>query len=451
MCVNTFAWSRYTSMTVMNTVPANEATRYPPVDLFGSPMRAPKHFFDGTYRTVAPEQTMARIRPLFRKVGITRLADVTGLDRIPVSTVIAMRPNSRTLANGSGKGFTKLTACVSAAMETIEHYCAEQSNVSWVTATWNELSATDQVVAVDNLQLNKHALFSVDLPEKWTPGWDIVSCKEVFVPLLSVDMAPRHRTRSTELTSFQMGSNGLASGNAQLEAIASGLYEAIERDATTSWHVATNETGLRPPRVRLDTIDSELPRDLLERLNAAAIELVLEDCTIDTAVPVYMATIHDARSNLGFFCGYGAHLDPSIAMIRAITEAVQARVVYVAGARDDVFDHRRHLMKRREHALVYETIEGNPETLDASSLHSEAPDTFEGEIAVLVEKLNSVGLDQVIVIDLTRPELDVPVVKVVVPGLEGYKFAFYTPGRRALAFVNRIREHQDTGSPEAIS
>ena len=101
--------------------------------------RAAKRFFLGTHRTATPEETLERIRPYLRRCGITRLADVTGLDRIGIHTVLAHRPNSPSLSNSAGKGFSLTAATVSAAMEGIEVYHAEALALPPVECPWSAL------------------------------------------------------------------------------------------------------------------------------------------------------------------------------------------------------------------------------------------------------------------------------------------------------------------------
>src|SRR5256885_17117434 len=98
----------------------------PPVRFLGTDCRAAKGFVETTHRTCPPEETLERIRPLLPTAGITRIANITGLDRIGIPIIQAMRPNAPTLANSSGKGFTVAAATVSAAMEGIELHFAEQ-------------------------------------------------------------------------------------------------------------------------------------------------------------------------------------------------------------------------------------------------------------------------------------------------------------------------------------
>src|SRR5215470_14988881 len=85
----------------------------------------PRYHF-GTARARAPRETLRRITPLLPRAGITRLADVTGLDWIGLPVYQAIRPNSRNISVSQGKGLTRDQAKVSALMESLESFHAEQ-------------------------------------------------------------------------------------------------------------------------------------------------------------------------------------------------------------------------------------------------------------------------------------------------------------------------------------
>jgi ribosomal protein S12 methylthiotransferase accessory factor len=384
---------------------------------------------------VSPEETLESIRPCFKTAGLTRLANITGLDRIGIPTTLAVRPNSRTLSNGSGKGFTLAAAMASGAMEAIELFHAEECELPSFRLPYEQLGGNYTRIPVENLPLTRLALFNERWPYMWTLGWDIMNQREVAAPLSMIHMGLGPQ-RLQELHTFQLTSNGLASGNNFLEAVNAGLFEVIERDAITCHRVAWALRRKPPPVVCLETIEHPLALELLERLAAARIGVVLFDCTVDTAIPVYMAYIYDlVMRQVGVYKGYGAHLDPEIAMIRAITEAVQGRVIYIAGSRDDVFRHSYLRLKGDDSASIVPVMQALTPTVDARERKSEAALTFEGDTLLALQKLRSIGLDQAVVIDLSRPDFPINVVKVIVPGLEGYMFDFYAPGHRAKAFV----------------
>lgn len=414
----------------------------PPIYYRGVAHRAPKTFWDGTHRVRSPEETLDLIRPFFPVAGITRLADITGLDRIGIPTVVSVRPNSPTLATGGGKGFTIQAAMASAAMEAIEFYHAEEIFLPRVRDTYSHLAATANVIPLERLSLNRHAIFSTQWPFDWTMGWDIVDQCEVAAPLVSVDLVfnderrQREENRLWNLGAFPAGTNGLASGNVFLEATAAGLYEVIERDGVTLHSLAEKKTGRPPPTIRLETIEDERVMQLIERCRAANVAPMLFDCTVDTEVPIYRAVIYeeDTRHSVGMYKGYGAHLDPAIAMIRALTEAIQSRLVYISGARDDVFRNsfQRQFERDSEDAVAW--FRSQTATVDARDRKSMAEDSFEADIGLLIRKLGAVGLNQILVFDLTLPDWPISVVRVMVPGLEGYKASAFTPGLRAQAY-----------------
>jgi ribosomal protein S12 methylthiotransferase accessory factor len=423
---------------------AHQSIDTQPIAYRGESCTAAKNFVQGTHRTCSPEETLARIEPYFPVVGLTRLADVTGLDRIGIPIVLATRPNAGYLAVDAGKGFTLAAAKVSAAMETIERYHGETVELPEICLSYADLAQGGYpVIPVHNLPFVKNNLFNEHQPERWVMGWDIANQQEVAAPAIMVFMK-RFRWPRSEPVPFQATSNGLASGNHLLEALTAGLLEVIERDGTAIWQLAleTFFTQIPLPRVRLDTIEYPTVREVLARFEAAQTYPVLFDCTTDTQVPTYMAWLYDQTPRgLGGYKGYGAHLDPEIAMLRALTEAAQGRLVYIAGARDDAFRHRFEVNRKTDASNRSLTLQQIPAIVDAREQTSEATATFEGDIRVLIEKLRRAGLEQVIVYDLTLPGFDLSVVRVIVPGLEGYKgMNFFKPGHRATSFLRKAAE-----------
>jgi ribosomal protein S12 methylthiotransferase accessory factor len=276
----------------MMTTPAREATRIgppPPIVVRGQSIRAAKRFVAGTHRCVSPEETWEFIRPQLRRAGITRVADLTGLDRVGVTTASAIRPNGRSLSNSAGKGFTKMAAIVSAAMEALELYHAEFPLLDCTVATHDELSASGAVYELERMALSRSSLFKRDRPEAWVRGWDLLQGCETYLPWVSVTMVHRPKPRPTTEMAMPMTSNGLASGNHILEAICAALYEVIERDAVACQMNAEVVAKCRAPLVPLEAFAFPLVDELLARFRAAGLRVVVRDCTTDTAVPVYTA------------------------------------------------------------------------------------------------------------------------------------------------------------------
>ncbi|MFE7194370.1 YcaO-like family protein [Kitasatospora sp. NPDC057541] len=404
----------------------------------GVELKAVKNYFRGTQRSVPPEETLRRISPLFPAAGITRLADITGLDTVGIPVTLAIRPNGRTLSSSAGKGMTLEAALVSAAMESLELHHAEEWSPVAVRRSYEEISDEFPVPDPEDLPLSRAAPFPPDWPYLWTFGWDVLSQEEVAVPVSMIHMGNR-TSRIFDLFSFQVTSSGLASGNNLAEALHAALSEVIERDAATCRQERWDAQRTPPPVLDPDAVELPAVRELLDRLRKADVGVLLFDCTVDTRVPVYMADIFDRTRQVdGTYRGYGAHLDPEIALTRALTEAVQARTVHIAGSRDDIFRNRdlhTHAHADHEYERMLSMADGTPPVVAGRPGASEATATFEGDICLMLERLRAVGIQRVIVVDLSRPGSPISVVKVVVPGLEGYRMENYAPGRRARRFA----------------
>src|SRR5450759_5231303 len=111
----------------------------------------PKGYFKGTHRTVPPGETVARLQPRLANLGITRLANVTGLDVIGIPVIMACRPNSLSIAVSQGKGLTLDAAKASALMESIEGYFAENIIAPLKLASYEDLRQDHPVVDAGKL------------------------------------------------------------------------------------------------------------------------------------------------------------------------------------------------------------------------------------------------------------------------------------------------------------
>ncbi len=400
-------------------------------------LSAAKAFWQGTHRTTSPEVTLATIKPYFRCAGLTRLSHITHLDRLGIPVTQAIRPNSYSLTVSGGKGLTLTAALASAAMEALEMYCAETAPVARFELSYLELAQRYPHIPLVDLPLCQHSLFQVEQPQWWCLGWDLIQQQQVAVPWECVILDYRLRQGNwSHLLSFEMSSNGLASGNHLLEAITAGLLELVERDAITCCSLAQSQVGFRKPQVKLETIDCPQIQSLLQKFTTAGLEIYLFDCTIDTGIPVYEALCFaPTQEAIAMGIGCGAHLDPKIAMARALTEAAQTRAAAISGTRDDFFTCFYTSFWLRDTSKERAQLAANPATVDARDRTSEATDSFEGDLEVILTRLQQVGRQQAIVVNLTPPNWEISVVRVIVPGLEGSRPHDYRPKHRAAAFV----------------
>ena len=405
-----------------------------PIAFRGKTFTAKKMFVDGTHRIKPPQETLETIQPYFEKIQLTRLADITGLDRIGIPVVLSIRPNAKMLAIDSGKGFDLTAATVSAAMESLERYHGDFVELPYEFVTYEQLQKKYNTIPVDRLLLSRYSIFSPKVPEKWTMGWDLLNQEEVPVPLELV-VGPHCQT-GPSLGSFYQSTNGLASGNHFIEAVCAGLYEVIERDSIGCHHLAVRSPNYRPKRMDISNLNFPLVKRLTDKVEAAECGLVLYDMTHDTEIPIFKALIYDkVVHSIGNCGGYGAHLDPEIAMVRAITEAIQSRAVFIAGSRDDFYSLPFQYQRAIDVNGVTSLRLDRDQIVPVPNPIHKVTSAFESDLNILLKQVRAIGIKQVIVNDLTLPGLDVSVVKVSVPGMESYPSQIYKPGPRAKKFL----------------
>ncbi|MEM7424434.1 MAG: YcaO-like family protein, partial [Pseudomonadota bacterium] len=289
---------------------------------------------EGGSRICAPEKTWSRLEPLLPAFGIARVADITGLDRIGIPVFMACRPNSRSLSVFQGKGLTAAAARVSAAMEAYETWCAERIEAPLKLASIDQLRFSHPLADIDGLALSTAAGPDFQQPILWIEAADLLGGGMKWLPFETVHAnyalpEPPHSGAFTATT------NGLASGNSAEEAVLHALLEVVERDATTLWKLGEHAWS-GATAVDLATV-SGAPRHLLDLFEAAKISVAVWDCRSDVGIPTFLCLIHDRTGETGADeIGCGTHTVTEIALVRALTEAAQARCTYVAGAREDI-------------------------------------------------------------------------------------------------------------------
>jgi ribosomal protein S12 methylthiotransferase accessory factor len=367
------------------------------------------------------EETERRLTPVLERVPITRVYDATPLDWLGLPVWSAVTPLALDLTVHAGKGQTAAAARISAVMEAIERVCAERVDADRVRVdTFAELQGgREDVLDPELFDLPFETSYQPDCPLGWIRGFDLIAERETWVALDLVLSPPR------EGICTGVETNGLAAGNNHTEAVLHGLHELIERDA----HARDRFTRLyadddEKPPIRVVDGDS-LPAAAAEWLLALrerGLPAVIQDLTHDIGVPAFRATLFESsfpgrEGRTTAFEGIGADLDPTWAVSRAICEAVQSHTVMVVGARDVVEDGERHMrydkssfLRRLATPTVRQPFPGNARGL---------PDDLEARLRVLLERIVAAGLRNCVVVDLTRADLGVPVVRVLVPGLAG--------------------------------
>lgn len=358
------------------------------------------------------------LTPYLADYGITRVAHLTGFDRVGLPVHMAVKPQGRSLSSGSGKGPTPDASWVSAVMECAEQAVWEGLRPETVTGSESMMRRLGvAVVGGADLPLMRGALWSEHLPVTWTTGWDVVSGEEVWVPenLITV-LEPS----AGGMRPFIGGSNGLASGAHILEAVLSGLQEVVERDGICL------RTSVDPaPAQRGDELLRISAPDVADTVERSGLLLEVVDATTEIGVPTVVAYLYEREGGTtGSFKGAGAGVSMRTALTRAVTEAAQARCLIVAGARDDIFETVR--------SSAQGVSQRTP--LDAPQL-ADGVDHGTGDVLAdlewMVSRLVDSGFPRVIVIRHTDPGDPVQVARVIVPGLEGYMFSYAQTGQRA--------------------
>jgi YcaO-like protein with predicted kinase domain len=392
---------------------------------------------DGT-RTARAEAAVARVLAHKARLGITRVAVLTGLDRIGIPVVMVCRPNARSSAVFHGKGLDLVSAKASGLMEAAETWHAEHADLVLRHGSAADLKDRFELVDGHRLPLLPGRRFDAEAPMLWAHGLSLFDGRPVLVP---VDLVHADMTRSGPPMAgfFAASTNGLASGSHALEATSHALCETIERDATSLWRfVAPQRQAQR--RIDLASVDDPAARSVVERLAGAGIASAAWDVTSDIAVPSFRAVLvdpEDAHGHIGI--GAGTHPRREVALVRALLEAAQVRTTYIVGSREDIVagDYAPAALAER-HRQALAALAG-PTPRDFRAAGQSRFTTLREEVDWLLDRLRSAGLDEAVAVDLTQPGIGIPVVRVVVPGLEGSDHhATYSPGERA----RRVQERQ---------
>ncbi len=378
--------------------------------------RTPKGYTMDTHRVVPPEETLKRVEKVLPGIGVTRVAEISGLDRVGIPVYSAIRPASAkgAISVYAGKGATPVEAKVSVMMEAVERYSSEfqkPDKKRVVVGTYDEVSNGKAAIAPHSLILPGMLLPSARLD--WIDGFDLMHKKEVLLPCNAVFhpyLAP--------FKLFRSNTNGLASGNTLEEAIFHGLMEVVERDA-----LSIAEASRDPGKEITLTKKDGLAFELYEKFGKANIEVRLWYLPTDTGIPTVLAATDD-RELLDpslLVMGVGTHMDSRIAALRALTEVAQSRATQIQGAREDTDREKvvRTIGYERMKRMNRHWYGEGTERVSLADLPDLSTDSHKGDIEKAVKMLKGV-VDAVVVVDLTRDDVGIPVVRVAVPGLEMY-------------------------------
>ena len=380
--------------------------------------RCPKCSPDTGIRVMPPEETLKRVLPLLKKAGMGEPEDITDKDNlgIPVFSVDRQETALGKPKYYNGKGATREQAMASGVMEAIERYSAEQRDTDdVVVGTYEQAKEAMMTVNPADLILPLPVLDVYPVADiAWTRGFEMFRGCHILVPACAV-FYPYFPNGDYPL--FKWHTNGIASGNTMEEAILHALFEDIERDA---WSIA--EYNDRSNADILIRDKDSVPAQLIAKFEAQGIKVHLKDLTSDLGIPTIGAAADDTvtKDPELLTIGVGTHLNPEIAAIRAITEVAQSRTTHKHGMKINA------QLQKKSQELGYEKIKAinhmwygdNEKKIYLEDMPDQSTPYVLDDIEVVLGKLMECGFDQVIAVDLTRPELGVPTVRMIVPGLE---------------------------------
>lgn len=378
----------------------------------------PKGYTHDTHRVIPPEETLKKVEKLLPDIGVTRVAEISGLDRIGIPVYSAIRPTSAkgAISVYAGKGATPVEAKVSVMMESIERYSSEyrkSDRKRIIVGSYEELSEDNNMIDPQSLILPGRLL--PDSRVDWIDGYDLVNEEELMLPCNAV-FHPYTSTLCPKL--FRSNTNGLASGNTLEEAIFHGLMEVVERDALSIAEV-TRDPGREIVLYKKDGLAFEL----YEKFCKANVDVKLWYLPSDSGIPTVLAAADDKElmDPALLVMGVGTHLDARIALLRALTEVAQSRATQIHGAREDTDREKitRTIGYERMKRINRHWYMDGAEKVAMEDLPDLSTRSHKGDIEMSLEMLKGIAY-RVIVTDLTRKDVNVPVVRVTVPGLEMY-------------------------------
>ena len=405
----------------------------------------------GGYRTVTSRATVEHFRkhvsPLTGVVKkLERIATTLPMNTsfyaghnfsAPARSVDELRSG---LTGGSfGKGSTVEQGEASALMEAIERYSGIfQGDEIRLTRRFTDFAPGEAILPNDVLHYSDaqqreyltapHDHRHDDTPPapppfdpsariEWSPVWSLRDQRFKYLPtsvLYFFYSGPN---------AYHADSNGCAAGNTREEAIVQGFLELVERDAYAIWWY----NRLKMPEVDLSHFNDSYVRDLHSQLAGAGRKLWVLDITNDLGVPAFVAILHwmqNGHENIEF--GSGAHFDRRIALLRALTELNQFLSIGLMGGGTGEKASLDGITPLRLENYPFLTPGPNatpqPATAELSAL-----DNSRDYAMACVDVAKRAGYD-FMVLDQTRPDIEVPVVRVIVPGLRHF-YRRYGPGR----------------------
>jgi YcaO-like protein with predicted kinase domain len=368
-----------------------------------------------------PGEALARLMEMRSAMGITRIADITGLDSIGIPVMQVARPFSLSNAVSQGKGGDATAAAISAILESAESCFAER------VASFDVDVASANALQVPSGRFDKYLLEDAQSDwhardTAWVGGIDLLSGTSQPVPFELVHTAYVVPPLPHDGI-FAASTTGLAAALTEDDAVVHGILECIERDAIARAH--RMHGFFQQFRLDTTTIDDPAVCDLLERLSSKGLLVGLWSAGSPGGVPVIWCHLMEGDGTgatlLPFPAdGSAASPDPAAAIVHAIYEAAQARLAAISGARDDIT--RASYPKYPDRGRIdahRRLLADGPCPLSFHEIAEQGTGTRGDMRAALLSTLASNAISSVLLVRIdTSPLSGLAVVRVVIPQLE---------------------------------
>ncbi len=335
-----------------------------------------------------------------------------------------------------GKGRTETQSKTSALCEALERVSGvHQGYEPRVRASLRELGEDgidpNACLLFSEAQIERRrqkgvaAPFDPEAALQWAPLWSLTARRFRYLPMqycyygYPLDGEARH---------CKADSNGAAAGRSREEAIVQGVLELLERDAVAIWWY----NRIRRPRVDLASFQDPYVDALVAEYRQRGRDLWALDITADFGVPVYAAVSTRQRDGGEITLGFGCHPDAGVALSRALTEANQFLPVIEARARDSGYEVSEPAARNwLDNANLANQPHLAPDPEPPASGPRDNPLPQRADLADDLERLVALVAErgmETLVLDQTRPDIGLSVVKAVIPGLRHF-WRRLAPGR----------------------
>ena len=389
----------------------------------------------GSY-TILPAKTIKKAEPVLPKIGVVRMEqiDLRYTDGVPIFRLnkapskawchrqacqwaLPPTPLNSPLRESFGKGMTVKQSKASAMMEAIERYCGQRfphnrvikasyEEVQDYAVHLSEFNFPTLPLKCENCVARNDGCFQelLNVSQEWSWGYSLIHKKPVLIPSALV----YYPYISENNISFMFNdTGGLSAGNTLEEAILQGTAEIIERDAL---YYAFNLDNLKSmPILNLKKTRNKYVKRLIDKLPPESIfAFHIKNENLKLGIATFSAFIcYRIRNEHRYFGGSGTSLDPEVGLLRALTELEQQKV------------RQKFFFKFDSNDLVTH----NSIKLEEATSHEKTPNqstcNVKKDIELYLDRLAKNNVD-VIVVDLTHPEIRIPVVRVVIPKLISY-------------------------------